>query len=203
MLLLMTASHPTAIKCQHPYLGRLAVPRDCARIDETQAAGIPWAADNGAFSGFDSAAWLRMLDRLSGVPECIFVTVPDVVGDADQTRELWHEWVGECETRSLPAAWVAQDGAGPDDIPDGCAAVFIGGTTRYKLGTQAAAVVREARRRGLWVHMGRVNTLRRLRYAASIGCDSVDGTKWSLWRDQYLPTALAFLAGGEQLRITA
>lgn len=203
MLLLMTASFPTALKCRHPYLGRLAVPRDCARMEETHAAGIPWAADNGAYAGLDADAYVRMLDRLEGVPGCLFVTVPDVVGDAAATRDLWREWIGECTSRGLPPAWVAQDGAGATDIPYECAAVFIGGTTGYKLGHVAAAVVREARRRGLWVHMGRVNTLRRLRYAASIGCDSVDGTKWSLWRDASLPVALQFLAGGDQMRLTA
>lgn len=34
----------------------------------------------------------------------------------------------------------------------------------------------EAKRRGKHVHMGRVNSLRRLRFARDIGCDSVDGT---------------------------
>jgi len=202
VLLLMTASHPTALKCRHAKLGRLAVPRDCARLDETHAAGIPWAADNGAFAGLDAAAYVRMLDRLDGVAGCLFVTVPDVVGDAEATRDLWTEWLGECTSRGLPPAWVAQDGAGPDDIPEACAAVFVGGSTAYKLGPQSADVIREAKRRGLWVHMGRVNTLRRLRYAASMGCDSVDGTKWSLWRDASLPVALRFLAGGDQMRLT-
>jgi hypothetical protein len=36
--------------------------------------------------------------------------------------------------------------------------------------------VRDARRRGKWVHMGRVNGLRRLRIALDFGVDSVDGT---------------------------
>jgi len=34
-----------------------------------------------------------------------------------------------------------------------------------------------AQQRGLWIHMGRVNSLRRLAYAASIGCHSIDGTQ--------------------------
>jgi hypothetical protein len=179
VLLLMTASYPTALRYRHPSLGRLAVPRDCARMEETSAAGIPWAADNGAFVAFDERAWLRMVDRLVGVPGCLFVTVPDAVGNAEETADLWSRWASECHERDLPAAWVAQDGADHRDIPDDCSAVFIGGTTHYKLGQEAAEVVQEGRRRGLWVHMGRVNTIRRMRYAASIGCDSVDGTKWS------------------------
>ena len=55
-------------------------------------------------------------------------------------------------------------------------ALFIGGTTDWKLGDGAAQLVREAKRRGKWVHMGRVNSLRRMIYAESIGCDSADGT---------------------------
>ena len=39
----------------------------------------------------------------------------------------------------------------------------------------------------------RVNTRRRLRYAESIGVDSVDGTKWAKWRDTYLDEGLRFL----------
>ena len=46
----------------------------------------------------------------------------------------------------------------------------------WKLGTAARDLVAEARARRVWVHMGRVNSLKRLRYAAAIGCDSADGT---------------------------
>jgi hypothetical protein len=52
----------------------------------------------------------------------------------------------------------------------------IGGSTSWKLGPAAASLAAQARRLGKWVHMGRVNSLKRLRYAASIGCDSADGT---------------------------
>ena len=41
----------------------------------------------------------------------------------------------------------------------------IGGTTSWKLGPAAAGLAAQARRRGLWVHLGRVNSLKRLRYA--------------------------------------
>ncbi len=36
-------------------------------------------------------------------------------------------------------------------------ALFVGGSTYFKLGPTAAGLVREAKRRGLWTHMGRVN----------------------------------------------
>jgi hypothetical protein len=41
--------------------------------------------------------------------------------------------------------------------------------------------------------MGRVNSLRRLRYAADIGCDSVDGTYLAFGPDQNLPTLLTWI----------
>ena len=50
--------------------------------------------------------------------------------------------------------------------------------------------------------MGRVNTLRRLRYAESIGVDSVDGTKWARWRDTYLDEGLRFLTAFRHRRPT-
>ncbi len=50
--------------------------------------------------------------------------------------------------------------------------------------------------------MGRVNSLRRLAYAAAIGCDSIDGTKWVRFRNTYLTSGLHACASGVQLRLT-
>jgi hypothetical protein len=47
--------------------------------------------------------------------------------------------------------------------------------------------------------MGRVNSLRRLAYAASIGCDSIDVTQWVRFRDTYLNQGLHACAAGAQL----
>jgi len=72
-------------------------------------------------------------------------------------------------------------------------AMFIGGTTSWKLGPAAAGLAAQARRRGLWVHLGRVNSLRRMRYAQAIGCHSVDGTFLAFGPDRNLPTLLRWL----------
>ena len=45
----------------------------------------------------------------------------------------------------------------------------------------------------MWVHMGRVNSQRRLRYAHAIGCDSVDGTYLTYAPDQNLRRLLGWL----------
>jgi hypothetical protein len=117
-------------------------------------------------------------------------------GDADATLERfreWHLWL--CH---LPLAFVLQDGSErPGRVPwnaAGLAAVFVGGSDEWKLGPDAARLVREARARGLYAHMGRVNSAKRIGYAKSIGCTSVDGTKWVCWRGKYLREGLALCA---------
>ena len=51
----------------------------------------------------------------------------------------------------------------------------------------------EATDRGKWVHMGRVNTRQRLRYATHIGCDSADGTGMTRAPDKLLAQMLRWL----------
>lgn len=48
--------------------------------------------------------------------------------------------------------------------------------TEWKNGAAARDLAREAKARGKWLHMGRVNGGGRMRYARDIGCGSVDGT---------------------------
>ena len=87
-----------------------------------------------------------------------------------------------------PLAYVAQDGADANTVPwSDMSALFIGGSTEWKLGADATALAECAHSKGMWVHMGRVNSRRRTLYAASIGCDSVDGTALTYRPDEYLP----------------
>jgi hypothetical protein len=44
------------------------------------------------------------------------------------------------------------------------------------------------------VHMGRVNSIRRMVYAWSIGCTSFDGSKFSRFGDTYIRPTLRVLA---------
>lgn len=144
--------------------------------------GIQWAADNSAFTNWDPAAFCRMLGRISGKPGCRFVACPDVVGDAYETARLFYQWQPVIKALGLPAALVLQDGQEAQGIPwNMIDALFIGGSTEFKLGPVAAKAVREGKRRGKWVHMGRVNTRQRFRYACELGCDSVDGSGFSKW----------------------
>jgi hypothetical protein len=66
--------------------------------------------------------------------------------------------------------------------------------TEWKLGQVARELVAEAKRRRKHVHMGRVNTGKRFRYADAIGCDTVDGTTIAIAPDTNLPKVLAWAA---------
>lgn len=146
----------------------------------TPLPGQTWAADTGLFGSYGkhytNAAYL---DWLAGHPRetCLFATAPDVVGDAAATLALSAPMYAPIRALGYPVALVAQDGLEDCAIPwDDFDALFIGGTTAWKLGPEAARIAAEARSRGKHVHMGRVNSLRRMVYAESIGCDSADGT---------------------------
>ena len=74
-------------------------------------------------------------------------------------------------------ALALQEGATPDVVPwEEIDAVFLGGGTAWKHGSDAAACVTAARARGLWCHWGRCNSHKRLVYAKWLGCQSADGT---------------------------
>ena len=171
-------------------LGRLVSPRSGNMI----LPGQRWAADNDAFLAWDETRFLKMLARLDGVPGCLFIAAPDVVADARATRDRFDDWRDEIAGRGFPVALVGQDGAEGMDIPwEAFDCWFIGGTTAWKLSAASEELAREAKRRGKWIHMGRVNTRCRLRHAAEIGCDSVDGTGWSMFPDKYLANGLRWL----------
>lgn len=141
-----------------------------------QRPGERFAIDNGAFSVFNGAAFLSLLRREEdNRKECIFVAVPDVVGSARRTLEVFARWRGDIA--SWPLALVCQDGQEDLPIPwSDIAAVFIGGSTGWKMSAHAAQIIRAAQALDKWTHVGRVNTPERFGYFADLGVDSCDGT---------------------------
>lgn len=191
MLLLLTKSLPEVQRIGGN-LGRLFQPRHTNSVEATVEAGIPWAADNDAFQGFKPGPYLKMLGTLAGKQGGLFVTAPDVVADWASTRILWDIYWPVIHDADLPAGVVLQDGC--QGIPPEADAVFIGGTTEWKLSDQAHRLVDQAKNRGLWVHMGRVNSSRRLELAASWGVDSVDGSGWARFFDTHIQRGLTWAA---------
>ena len=142
-----------------------------------QRPGARFAIDNGAFAGFKAEAFRSLLLReLPRREECLFIAVPDVVGSARRTLEVFEHW-RESLFETWPLALVAQDGQQDLPIPwDEIDAIFVGGSTEFKLSSHVEHIVRAAKCIGKWVHIGRVNTPGRFEYFEKMGADSIDGT---------------------------
>jgi hypothetical protein len=183
VLLLISGATQNVLQWRdHPNLGVLMTPRGNHSREYLLSTGLSWAADNDAFSGFNAAQFTAMLWRLRGVKGCKFVSLPDVVGDAKKTLAQFYQWHPVVHWfHSYPVALVAQDGLEHESIPWSLfEALFVGGSTTWKLSATASDIIKEAKRRGKWVHMGRVNSVPRIRYAQNLGCDSVDGSGYSI-----------------------
>lgn len=142
--------------------------------------GRLWAADTGCFTKpelHDDDAYLNWLQGRGNRETCLFATAPDVVADSAATLERSRPMLARIRGSGFRAALVAQDGMTPRDVPwSETDVLFLGGTTNWKLGLDAETLAVEATKRGVWLHMGRVNSLRRMRRAQAMGCQSVDGT---------------------------
>lgn len=175
-----------------PYLGRLVSPRS-GNVPEPHEQ---WAADNDAFGAWDENRFVSMLKRIENWDRsnCLFVACPDVVGNARKTIDRFWNWRWEIAGRGLPVAIVAQDGIENMDVEwSAFDCLFIGGSTEWKLSLSASDIALEAKLHSKWLHMGRVNSRRRLRIAYDLGCDSIDGTGWSKFPDTYLKNEFAYL----------
>jgi hypothetical protein len=163
---------PRRIADTSPHYGYIATPHGQVGVAHLTRT---WCLDNQVFTGkFDPLRFSRYL-RLA-LPYrkwCRFVVCPDVVGDADATDRQFAHWRDLVRAHRYPAAYAAQDGC--TEVPD-CDALFIGGSTEWKMGNAAIALIETAKARGVWVHVGRVNTPGRLTACRVLGVDSVDGT---------------------------
>lgn len=159
-------------------VGQLLTPLTRFRL---QRPDLPWAIDNGAFARFDEKSFLSLLQREEHhKASCLFVTVPDVVASARRTLEVFARW--KVRLASWPIALAIQDGQEDLEIPwDDIAAVFIGGSTEFKLSDGAAQVIKASKMLGKWCHVGRVNTPDRFDHFEKLGADSIDGTGMSMY----------------------
>jgi hypothetical protein len=154
-------------------VGQLLTPLTCYRLRDPSK---PWAIDNGAFSSFDQRAFLALLERESSrMADCLFVTVPDVVSSARRTLEVFEHWKSRLAGWKLALA--CQDGQESLPIPwADLNAIFIGGSTAWKISDHATHCIKAAKLLGKWVHVGRVNDPQRFEHFLKLGVDSIDGT---------------------------
>lgn len=141
-----------------------------------------WAADNACFNHPDDFSLESYMKWLGSLPmyqrdKCLFAPAPDVVGDPVKTLGRSLPVLPMIRDLGYRAALVAQDGIEHLDIPwDEFDVLFIGGSTEWKLSEAARALCSEAKVSGKGLHMGRVNSYKRLKIANDFGCDTADGT---------------------------
>lgn len=188
-------------------LGVLFTPAAGNRIAWATHRGLPWACDNSCFNGLDAPKWLRFLSELAREEsKPLWICCPDTVADMGKTWASFYVWEPVLTSLELPVALVLQDGIERlkyrTPLPstwDKLAAVFVGGSTEFKVGDDAARLSLEAHERGKLVHFGRVNSWTRIVYLArrmrdgELWCDSIDGSGWSRWGDINLPKAIRWI----------
>jgi len=146
--------------------------------------GFPYALDNGAWTAHQRGEpwredlFVELVEKLGHGSD--WIVAPDIVGGGLESLALSREWIPRLTGRSRVLLAV-QDGMRPWDVasmlgPD--TGIFVGGSTEWKLDTlpQWGALAAE---RGCWLHVGRVNSARRIRLCLDAGATSFDGTSAS------------------------
>ena len=162
-------------------------------------AGVPYGLDNGAFTRFDERKWRKLVDEAREVKP-LFVCLPDIVGSARRTLELFEAF--KPATLGVPRALVLQDGIGDFAIPwTHLDAVFIGGSDKFKTSEEAFSAARTAKILGKWVHVGRVNTAKRVEQWIGVA-DSCDGSGMSRF-DHMLEDVVRSISGENRQEMLA
>ena len=142
---------------------------------------FPYAIDNGAWTAyqrgeaFDESAFLGVLEQLGCGAD--WIVVPDIVCGGLESLRFSEAWLPRLD--AYPRLLVAvQDGITPEDIAPLLTrriGLFVGGSTTWKE-RSVPAWADLALRKDCWLHVGRVNTARRLRICQLAGATSVDGS---------------------------
>lgn len=138
--------------------------------------GGVFGMDNSAFISFDNIKFKRMQkNQAAWKDNCLFVTCPDIVGNAKRTMEIWkHRDRFSVEFR---LCLVVQNGMEDMDIPwDETDAIFIGGKDPWKDSAACLDIVKTGVILEKHVHCGRVNQIKRYKTFAEAGAHTCDGS---------------------------
>jgi len=153
---------------------------------ELRTEGFRYALENGAWTAhcngvpFDDRLFLRAVDQLGHAAD--WIALPDIVAGGLRSLAFSLQWRERLNGAHLLLP--VQDGLHPAHIRallGPTLGIFVGGSTVWKISTMAqwgelAAEV------GCWMHVGRVNTARRIHLCAAAGAHSFDGSSASRYR---------------------
>lgn len=174
-------------------------------LGDLRSEGLPYALDNGAWSAytqgrpFDDKAFVKALGKMGAGAD--WTVLPDIVAGGTASLEMSLHWMRRVLDDTRRCLLAVQDGMGAEDVRPFLGArvgIFVGGSTAWKIGTAEAwgALGREV---GCWVHVGRVNTAKRIRLCARAGAHSFDGTSTTRWAKNTPRLSLARDSARQQL----
>jgi len=143
-----------------------------------------YALDNGAWSAyqkgepFNESAFIKAVEQLG--QDAQFIVVPDIVCGGLDSLAYSLSWLPKLQgfKRLLIAV---QDGMRACDVRhlvSSSVGIFVGGSSEWK--EQSLRIWGQlASETGCYLHVGRVNTRRRIRLCQDAGADSFDGTSAS------------------------
>ncbi len=149
--------------------------------------GFPYAIDNGAWHSyqqglpFDEMAFLKVYEKLGAGAD--FVVLPDIVAGGRDSLAFSMKWKVQLKAR-CPQMLAVQDGITVDDVKELVGpylGIFVGGTSEWKERTMAQWG-ELARERTAWLHIGRVNSIRRISLCEAAGAHSFDGSSASRYQ---------------------
>lgn len=141
-----------------------------------------YALDNGAWTAhqkgqpFDAGAFRRAVDLLGAGAE--FVVAPDIVCGGLESLRLSEAWLPLLAQSGRRRLVPVQNGMIPADVRGLLGpqiGIFVGGDTAWKEAT-LPVWGDLARATGCYLHVGRVNSARRIRLCQLASADSFDGT---------------------------
>lgn len=152
------------------------------RWARSQSPPMRYALDNGAWGAFvnetpwDAQEFLDLLQEHGD--QCDFAVVPDIVEGGAASLQRSVRWLPMVLERAHRALIPVQDGMSAREIGpllNERVGVFVGGSTEFKEST-LRMWAELARSRSAWCHIGRVNSVRRIKRCTTAQVDSIDGT---------------------------
>ncbi len=147
--------------------------------------GFAYGLDNGAWTSF--AQGRPFDERLFGIAltkmgqGADWTVIPDIVAGGIPSLEFSLSWMRRVLDATERGLIAVQDGMSIEDVRGFLGSrvgIFVGGSTEWKERT-LESWAQLGRSLGCWVHVGRVNSQRRINLCAHVGATSFDGTSAS------------------------
>ena len=144
--------------------------------------GFQYALDNGAWHAycqgklFDEKLFIKALRKMGRNAD--WVVLPDIVTGGKKSLDLSLKWMRIVLDETNMCLIAVQDGMNTDDLSCSIGnrvGIFVGGSTSWKLSTMPLWGLL-SKKIGCWMHVGRVNSAKRILLCSLAGANSFDGT---------------------------